>query len=80
MKRLAVVCLSALSMGLASCSSRDNAQTVDPRMDIPDGASQPDQPRDVRPPAASSGMSSDPNNPNGVPGPSSGLGTSPNRY
>ncbi len=80
MKKLFALCLVALSTALVACQEADNAKPTDPLAGIPSGVSEPDRPRDVRPRPASSGMSSDPNNPSGVPGPSSGLGTSPNRY
>jgi hypothetical protein len=80
MRKFLSICTVVLSMGLVACEKADNAPPKDPLAGIPDGTSEPDRPRDVLPRPAQSGMSSDPNNPSGVPGPSSGLGTSPNRY
>ena len=75
MNRSAVFCVVFLLLGLAACSSKS-----DEAMPTADEMTPVERPRDVRPAPASSGMSSDPGNPGGLPGPSSGLGTSPNRY
>lgn len=74
-KSLALIALVLL----AGCSKEDKmAMPTDSQTGMPTIES--DRPRDVRPPPAQSGMSSDPYNPSGLPGPSTGLGTSPNRY
>ena len=77
-KLLALGALVFLS-GLTACEKAERAKVADPLAELPSGT-EPDRPRDVRPRPASSGMSSDPNNPSGMPGPSSGLGTSNSRY
>ena len=80
MRWLLVICTAILSAGLVACQKTDDASPRNPFAGLPDASSESDRPRDVRPRPAQSGMSSDPNNPSGLPGPSSGLGTSPNRY
>jgi hypothetical protein len=79
MKKLFALCVIVVSTGIAACEKSSNA-VPNGTPDANPAAVPADHPRDVRPPPASSGMSSDPNNPNGAPGPSSGLGISPNRY
>ncbi len=81
---LGAVALAAVSLaGLTAC--QDQKQTPqgqgsvsDPMADI--NVDKAEKARITRPPRATSIMSSDPNNPNGVPGPSTGLGSSPQRY
>lgn len=80
--------LSALAaagaLGLAACQQQAqpapttgvNAGNGPPELTEP----APDRPREVRPPPATSGGLGSPDNPNGAPGPASGLGTSPSRY
>ena len=79
MKRTSAICAVILLVGLGACSKADHPMSTD---SLPDSTEMTpvEHPRDVRPAPASSGMSSDPLNPSGLPGPSSGLGTSPNRY
>jgi len=88
LKRCGRVLSSAVTAGvviagavvLLSCSSASES----PRKSITDLKveleTSPDHPREVRPSPASSGIRSDPENPNGAPGPSRGLGISNNRY
>lgn len=74
----AVVTL-ALTACLVACSDDKNkpgGYPADPMAEI----NQPEEPRQVRPPPAKSGLGSNPSDPNGLPGPASGLGTSSNRY
>jgi hypothetical protein len=80
MKRLFFVFVGISSFALSACGKSEEALPADVRETIPSGLEQQDRPRDVRPKPATSGMSSDPGNPNGVPGPSSGSSTSPSRY
>jgi hypothetical protein len=80
MNNFRAVCAVVFAAGLGACQKSDSAMPADPLAGVSNGSSEPDRPRDVRPRPAQSGMSSDPNNPSGIPGPSSGLGTSPNRY
>jgi hypothetical protein len=79
LNKILALCVLVLLSGLTACEKADGPKTTDPLADLPNGT-EPDRPRDVRPRAATSGMSSDPNNPSGIPGPSSGLGTSNSRY
>lgn len=78
LNKFLAICALVFVTGLTACEKAE-PKTTDPLADLPNGT-EPDRPRDIRPPAATSGMSSDPNNPSGVPGPSSGLGTSNSRY
>jgi hypothetical protein len=80
MNRLLVLffLLFALS-GLAACSKSDD-MSADSIKNLPPGDQSSDHPREVRPPRASSGISSDPFNPSGAPGPGTGLGTSSSRF
>ena len=66
--------------GLTGCSSSQPEMPATMPGDPAAEMDVQDRPRDVRPPPVSSGIGSNPNNPNGLPGPSSGLGTSSNRY
>ena len=81
-----LILLSFIALcGLGACTqSKDAATSGIDLPPAPPGAppdmDQPERPRDVRPRPASSGIGSDPNNPNGAPGPSTGLGTSSSRY
>lgn len=84
MNRLVLTFAMALSVtALAACdeskdapppatspSSANSPAANDPNSVLPPfpADSSPDQPRDRRPPPAYSGINSDPNNPNGVPG------------
>ncbi len=79
MTKLFVLCTVLAATSIAACDKAGDQIPVG----VNDGTVESipaDRPRDVRPPPATSGMSSDPNNPNGVPGPISGTGTSSNRY
>jgi len=78
MRTPVALCIIVVAIGIAGCDKADES-APNATAGIP-GIASPERPRDVRPPPASSGMSSDPNNPSGAPGPSTGLGTSPNRY
>ncbi len=64
-------------VGLTACSKSDD-MSIDSIKNLPTGQTDPHE-RERRPPPASSGLSSDPLNPNGAPGPSTGLGTSSSR-
>jgi hypothetical protein len=84
--KAALVLLSLVALcSLGACDKPNNAATSGVDLPpAPPGAppdlDQPDRPREVRPPPVSSGINSDPRNPNGAPGPSTGLGTSSSRY
>jgi hypothetical protein len=69
----------ALMVGLTAwCDNTAKVTThpADPMAEL----NQPEPPREVRPPPAKSGLGANPSDPNGLPGPSGGLGTSSNRY
>jgi hypothetical protein len=78
-RMLAFFCLFLLAAGgLAACSKSDDNMSIDSIKSLPTGQPDPHE-SERRPPPASSGLSSDPFNPNGAPGPSTGLGTSSSR-
>jgi hypothetical protein len=77
---LALFCLALLAtVGLGACSKSDDNMSIDSIKTLPPGQPDPHE-SERRPPPASSGLSSDPRNPSGAPGPSTGLGTSSSRF
>lgn len=70
----------ALLAAVAACADKTEKPVGSGSDPLADIDRQSDRPRDVRPPPASSGIRSDPDNPAGLPGPSRGLGISSNRY
>lgn len=78
MRKALIVAAAALSLlGTQACSSRDD--DIDPTTLPPGGVTEDDRPRAKRPQPVRVGIGSDPDNPNGAPGPSRGLGTSLSR-
>jgi hypothetical protein len=76
MRRRSIIILLALIGPVAACEKKDD-MSPDSLPQEPDPIQE--EKRLKRPPPASSGISSDPNNPNGAPG-SGSIGTSPTRY
>jgi hypothetical protein len=71
-KPIRILALAAAMTIVAACTERPPEQAA-----LTSGV---DPSSSAHPAPARSGLNSDPNNPNGVPGPSTGLGTSNSRY
>jgi len=87
MNRILTLCAFAALLGATACEKADDKPMPGGNAAAPGMTVQPadddaaERARITRPPPATTGgFNADKNNPNGVPGPSSGVGTSPNRF
>ena len=87
MNKTLTLCALAAMLGASACEKAEDKSMPGGNAAMP-GMSMPpadddaaDRTRSRRPPPATmGGFNSNPNNPNGMPGPTSGTGTSPNRF
>jgi len=89
MTRILTLCVLASLLGMTACEKAEDkpmatgtAATPGPGMATPPADDDAAERARIRrpPPATMGGFNADKNNPNGVPGPTSGVGTSPNRF
>lgn len=88
MNKILTLCVIAALLGATACEKADDKPTpgsnaATPGVTVPPATDDDaaERARITRPPPATmGGFNADMNNPNGVPGPSSGVGTSPNRF
>ena len=86
MNKILTLCVFTILLDVTACQKVDDkpaqgSNAAVPGMTVPPADDAEERARIRRPPPATiGGFNSDKNNPNGVPGPSSGIGTSPNRY
>lgn len=87
MNRILTLCALAALLGATACEKTEDrpmpaGNAAVPGMTAPSDDDDAAERARIRrpPPATIGGYNADKNNPNGVPGPSSGVGTSPNRF
>ena len=86
MNRILTLCVLASLLGATACEKVDdkpvpNSNSAMPGMPLPPADDDAAERARIRrpPPATIGGFNTDKNNPSGMPGSSSGIGTSPNR-